>query len=102
MRVTGIASYLLHLHSSVGGGTQEHVQNITMGRVSLDVVCDVVEIFEHAKELQCTCISDPQEVWLLYAAICTYISSFFSNVPLTPSPLVVSAGQFCPFFYSGI
>ena len=72
MCVTGIASCLLHLHSSVGSGTQEHVQNITVERISLDVACDVVEIFEHAKELHCMCISDPQEVWLPFAAICMY------------------------------
>ena len=82
MCVAGIASCLLHLHSSVGGGTQDHVENITLNPVPLDVVCDVVEISEHAKEIQCTDISDPQEVWLLYAAICTYISSFWSHVPL--------------------
>ena len=92
MCVTGIASCLFHLHSSVGGGTQEHVKNITLERVSLDVVCDVVEIFEHAKEIQCTHISDPQEVWLLYAAMHTYISSFLSHVPPTPRPPVMSAG----------
>ena len=92
MCVTGIASCLFHLHSSVGGGTQEHVKNITLERVSLDVVCDVVEIFEHAKEIQCIHISDPQEVWLLYAAMHTYISSFLSHVPPTPRPPVMSAG----------
>ena len=92
MCVAGIASFLFHLHSSVGGGTQEHMENITMERASLDVVCDVLVIFEHAKEIQCTRISDPQEVWLLYAAIHTYISSFLSHVPPTPRPPVMSAG----------
>ena len=82
MCVTGIASCLLHLHSLIGGGTQEHVKNIMLNPVPLDVVCDVLEISEHAKEIQCTRISDPQEVWLLYAAICTYVSSFWSHVLL--------------------
>ena len=92
MSVAGIASCLFHLHSSVGSGTQEHMKNITMQSVPLDVVCDVLEIFEHAKEIQCTRISDPQEVWLLYAAMHTYISSFLSHVPSTPRPPVMSAG----------
>ena len=68
------------------------MENITLNCVSLDVVCDVVEIFEHAKEIQCTHFSDPQEVWLLYAAMHTYISSFLSHVPPTPRPPVMSAG----------
>ena len=81
MFVAGIASCLLHLHSSVGGSTQEHVENITLEHVSLDVVCDVVEIFEHTKEIQCTCITDPQEVWLLYAAMHTSIHIFLESCP---------------------
>ena len=55
------------IHSSVGDGTQENIGNVTLNRVQLDVMCHVVEIFEHVKELQCMNISDPQEVLLLYA-----------------------------------
>ena len=55
------------LHSSVGDGTQEPILNVTLSWVQLDVMCDVVEIFEHVNELQCMKISDPQEVSLLYA-----------------------------------
>ena len=68
------------------------MENITLNPVPLDVVCDVVEIFEHAKEIHCTNISDPQEVWLLYAAMHTYKSSFLSHVPHTPRPPVMSTG----------
>ena len=55
------------IHSSVGDGTQENIENVTLSLVQLDVMCDVVEFFEHVKELQCMSISDPQEVSLLYA-----------------------------------
>ena len=68
------------------------MENITLNPVSLDIVCDVVEIFEHVKEIQCSNMCDPQEVWLLYAAMHTYISSFLSHVPPTPRPPVMSAG----------
>ena len=55
------------IHSSVGDGMQDNIGNVTLSWVQLDVMCDVVEIFEHVKELQCMKISDPQEVSLLYA-----------------------------------
>ena len=56
----------------IGDGTQQHLESITLNRVTLDVVCDVVEIFEHMKELQCMKVSDSQEVWLLYSYMCVY------------------------------
>ena len=56
----------------IGDDTQQHLKSITLNRVTLDVVCDVVEISEHMKELQCMEISDPQEVWLLYSYMCMY------------------------------
>ena len=56
----------------IGDDTQQHLESITLNRVTLDVVCDVVEIFEHMKELQCIGISDPQEVWLLYSYMCMF------------------------------
>ena len=55
----------------IGDDTQQHLESITLNRVTLDVVCDVMEIFEHMKELQCM-ISDPQEVWLLYSYMCMF------------------------------
>ena len=55
------------IHSSVGDGTQENIGNVTLNWIQLDVMCDVMEIFVHVKELQCMNISDPQEVSLLYA-----------------------------------
>ena len=55
------------IHSSVGDGAQGNIEDVTLNWVQLDVMCDVVEIFEHMKELQCMGISDPQEVSLLYA-----------------------------------
>ena len=51
----------------IGDDTQQHLEGITLYCVRLDVLCDVVESFEHMKELQCTYMFDPQEVWLLYA-----------------------------------
>ena len=56
----------------IGDDTQQHLKSITLNRVTLDVVCDVVEIFEHMKELQCMKISDSQEVWLLYSYMCMF------------------------------
>ena len=56
----------------IGDDTQQHLKSITLNRVTLDIVCDVVEIFEHMKELQCMEICDPQEVWLLYSYMCVY------------------------------
>ena len=56
----------------IGDDTQQHLKSITLNPVTLDVVCSVVEIFEHMKELQCIEISDPQEVWLLYNYMCMF------------------------------
>ena len=56
----------------IGDDTQQHLKSITLNPVTLDVVCDVGEIFEHMKELRCMEISDPQEVWLLYSYMCVY------------------------------
>ena len=56
----------------IGNDSQQHLESMTLSYVRLDVVCNIVEIFEHMKELQCTGISDPQEVWLLYCYMCVY------------------------------
>ena len=55
------------IHSSVDDGTQENIRNVILQQVQLDVMCDVVEIFEYVKELQCMSFSDPQEVLIPYA-----------------------------------
>ena len=56
--------------SFVGGSAQECMESISLERVPLDVVCDVVRIFEHVKELQCTDITNPLEVCQPYASLC--------------------------------
>ena len=43
---------------------QTSLKRVTLDRVQLDMVCDVVRIFQHVKELKCTDISDPQQVCL--------------------------------------
>ena len=43
---------------------QTSLERVTLDKVPLDVVCDVVGAFEHVKELQCTGIKDPQQVCL--------------------------------------
>ena len=35
---------------------------VTLGYVPLDLVCDVVEYFEHVEELNCVYIQSPQQV----------------------------------------
>ena len=41
------------------------VKRVILSHVPLDVVCGVVDYFEHVEELKCDHISDPQQV-LLY------------------------------------
>ena len=43
---------------------QTNLERVTLGNVSLDMVYDVLGIFEHVKELKCMDISDPQQVCL--------------------------------------
>ena len=43
---------------------QTSLERVTLDEVPLDVVCDVVGIFEQVKELKCTNIRDPQQVCL--------------------------------------
>ena len=40
------------------------LERVTLDGVPFDVVCDVVGIFGHVKELKCTSIRDPQQVCL--------------------------------------
>ena len=88
-----LLSVLLHSPLHIGDDTQQHLKNITLEGVTLDVVCDVVANFEHMKELQCMGISDPQEVWLLYTCVCIISASCALKVP---RPAHVSVG-YCFF-----
>ena len=62
-------TYFVSSISSVGGSAQECKESITLLLVPLDVLCDVVGIFEHVKELQCV-ITNPLEVCQLYTSLC--------------------------------
>ena len=62
--------FLCHIHFCVGGSAQECIESISLKYVPLDVLCDVVGIFEHVKELQCTDIANPLKVCQLYASLC--------------------------------
>ena len=88
----------LFLHSPlhIGDDTQQHLKNITLEGVTLDVVCDVVVNFEHMKELQCTGISPPQEVWLLYTWVC--IITVSCALKITRAPHVSIGYCFLPIF----
>ena len=63
---------LCHIHFSVGDNAQEFKESIFFERVPLDIVCNVVGIFERVKELriQCVDITNPLEVCQLYASLC--------------------------------
>ena len=74
--------FLLHSSLYIDDDTQQHLESITLEGVTLDVVCDVVVNFEHMKELQCTRISDPQEVWLLYTCVCIISVSNALIIPI--------------------
>ena len=63
--------------SSVGGSAQECVESISFDPVPLDVVCDVVRIFEHVKELQCMNITIPLEVCMSTVCISMHVHSLF-------------------------
>ena len=80
-------SVLLHSPLYIGDDTQQHMESITWEGVTLDVVCDVVVNFEHMQELQCTKISEPEEVWLLYTCVCIISLSCALKIP---RPLKVS------------
>ena len=40
------------------------VKRVTLSRVPLDVVCGVVDYFEHVEELKCEDMKNPQQVRL--------------------------------------
>ena len=83
-----LLSVLLLSPLYTGDDTQQHLKNIMLERVTLDAVCDVVN-FEHMKELQCMRISDPQEVWLLYACVCIITVSSALKTPRPPKVSVL-------------
>ena len=41
---------------------QRSVERVILSRVPLDVVCGVVDSFEHVEELKCEGIQDPRQV----------------------------------------
>ena len=43
---------------------QRSVERVTLSHVPLDLVCGVVDYFEHVEELKCVNIKDPQQVRL--------------------------------------
>ena len=79
-----VLSVLLHFPLHIGDDTHQHLKNIMLEHVTLDVVCDVVN-FEHMKELQCMRISDPQKVWLLYTCACIISISSALKTPRPPN-----------------
>ena len=55
---------------------QRNVKRVTLWYVPLNVVCGVVDYFEHVEELKCERISAPQQVHLLVALHCCGYSAF--------------------------
>ena len=49
---------------SAGNLVPRHVKRITLDFVPLDLVCDVVKLFEHVEELNCQRIEAAQQVRL--------------------------------------
>ena len=48
---------------------QRSVKRITLFRVPLDVVCGVVDYFEHVEELKCENIKAPQQVFVYFLCV---------------------------------
>ena len=78
-----VLSVLLLTPLHIGDDTQQHLKNIMLEHVTLDVVCDVVN-FEHMKKLQCMRIPEPLEVWLLYTCVCIISVSCALKTPRPP------------------
>ena len=62
---------------------QTSLERVTLDKVPLDVVCVIVGIFKHVKELKCTDIRDPQQVCL-----CNVTPSPSPHVTPSPRPHV--------------
>ena len=69
--VTAIAAHLQTCFPA-GNLVQRSIERVSLYNVPLDVVCDVVEFFEHVKELQCQCIKAPQQVCLFNVLLLTH------------------------------
>ena len=54
---------------------QRSVKRVTLSRVPLDVVCGVVDYFEHVEELECEDIQPPQQVrlYIFYILVVHYV-----------------------------
>ena len=61
--VTVIAAHLQTCFPA-GNLVQRSAERVTLVRVPLDVMCDVVRFFEYVKELECRNIEAPQQVRL--------------------------------------
>ena len=75
--VTAIAAHLQTCFPT-GDLVQSSIERVGLDDVPLDVVCDVVEFFEHVKELQCTDIMAPQQVCLFNVLLLTHTIKFTS------------------------
>ena len=65
---------LLPICLSTANLEPRHVKRLTLGDVPLDLVCDVVEYFEHVEELNCVDIQSPQQV--CFSNIATHSHKF--------------------------
>ena len=77
---TRVTALLLIFSLSAGNLVPRHVKRVTLRFVPLDLVCDVVKVFEHVEDLRCVDIRGPQQVrlpntCLLTAQVC--FSSFW-------------------------
>ena len=48
---------------------QRSVERVTLELVPLDLVCGVVDYFEHVEELKCVNIEDPQQVCVYFLCV---------------------------------
>ena len=69
--VTAVAAHLQTCFPE-GNLVQRSAERVTLVRVTLDVICDVVRFFEHVKELECQCIEAPQQVCLFNRLLLTH------------------------------
>ena len=48
---------------------QRSVERVTLWNIPLDLVCGVVDYFEHVEELKCENIRDPQQVCVYFLCV---------------------------------
>ena len=75
--VTAVAAHLQTCFPA-GNLVQRSAETVTLVRVPLDVICDVVRFFEHVKELECQFIEVPQQVCLCNVLLLTHTIQFAS------------------------